>query len=87
MDALRTCERCGQKYHWRKSTSKSLKLTFCSQLCEARAGCTIEDLMRAQRDEMKVEVRRMVRMFRERYERRGMTYWEMFREMSRADAR
>lgn len=85
MDTLRTCERCGQMYPWRKSTSRYLKMAYCSGMCEARDGCTIEDLLNAKRDEVKAEVRRMVRMFRDRYER-PMSYWELFKEMSKAGA-
>jgi len=82
---LRICERCGEPYTWQKSTSKWLKMTYCGTLCEARDGCTIEDLLNAKRDEVKAEVRRMVRMFRDRYER-PMSYWELFKEMSKAGA-
>lgn len=85
MEALNSCQHCGNVYLWRKSTSRYLKMTYCSQLCEAAEGMTIEDLCTASRDEMKVEARRMVRLFRERYERPD-TIWDFFREMQRAGA-
>lgn len=34
---IRKCGRCGVVYDWRKSTSFSLKMTYCSTLCEKAA--------------------------------------------------
>ncbi len=43
---LRGCERCGDKYDWRRSTSGSLKMTYCGTLCEKGAlGFTIETIL------------------------------------------
>jgi hypothetical protein len=36
-DPIRTCAHCGLRYAWRRSPTSSLKMTFCSSLCE-RAG-------------------------------------------------
>ncbi|MEP7217074.1 MAG: hypothetical protein ABI782_12540 [Anaerolineaceae bacterium] len=48
---IRTCERCFIKYDWRRSPSPSLKMTYCSSLCErADLGFTIEALLRIERD-------------------------------------
>jgi hypothetical protein len=85
VDEMKVCLHCGRGYNWRRSTSRFLKMTYCSQMDEAMDGCTIEDLLNAKRDEVKAEVRRMVRMFRDRYER-PMSYWELFKEMSKAGA-
>lgn len=47
---IRECERCSIKYDWRKSPSSSLKMTYCSSLCErADLGFTIEALLRIER--------------------------------------
>lgn len=44
---IHVCERCGIRYDWRKSTSSSLKMTYCGALCEQGAlGFTIEALLR-----------------------------------------
>jgi hypothetical protein len=44
---MRTCERCGIRYDWRKSPSTSLKMTYCGSLCEMGAlGFTIEAMLR-----------------------------------------
>ncbi len=44
---MRTCERCGLRYDWRKSPSELLKMTFCGSLCERAAlGYTLEALLR-----------------------------------------
>lgn len=44
---IRTCTRCSMKYDWRRSTSASLKMTYCNSLCEAAdLGFTIEALLR-----------------------------------------
>jgi hypothetical protein len=50
MSHIRTCERCGLRYDWRRSPSSSLKMTYCSSLCERGAlGFTIEALLRFER--------------------------------------
>ncbi len=50
MSNIRTCERCGLRYDWRRSPSLSLKMTYCSSLCERGAlGFTIEALLRTER--------------------------------------
>ena len=41
------CVRCGIPYDWRRSTSSSLKMTYCSSLCEqGDLGFTIESIIR-----------------------------------------
>lgn len=48
---IRECERCSLRYDWRKSPSVSLKMTYCSSLCErADLGFTIEALLRIERN-------------------------------------
>lgn len=43
---IRLCERCGVPYDWRRSPSRSLKMTYCGSLCErADLGFTIEALL------------------------------------------
>lgn len=43
---IRTCSRCKVAYDWRRSASRSLKMTYCSALCEhAGLGFTIEALL------------------------------------------
>ena len=43
---IRTCQRCGSQYDWRRSPSSSLKMTYCGTLCErADLGFTIETLL------------------------------------------
>ena len=43
---MRTCERCGVPYDWRRSPSTSLKMTYCGSLCErAGLGFTIDTLI------------------------------------------
>lgn len=43
---MRTCERCGIPYDWRRSPSSSLKMTYCGSLCERAAlGFTIDTLI------------------------------------------
>lgn len=43
---IRDCVQCGNRYDWRKSTSVSLKMTYCGSLCErADLGYTIEGLL------------------------------------------
>ena len=54
---IRQCERCSLKYDWRKSPSSSLKMTYCSSLCERAAlGFTIEALLRIERNPAAVRV-------------------------------
>ena len=46
---IRCCSRCGIKYDWRRSSSSSLKMTYCNALCEAAdLGFTIEALLRTE---------------------------------------
>lgn len=41
------CLRCAVPYDWRRSTSSSLKMTYCSSLCEqGDLGFTIEAMIR-----------------------------------------
>ena len=41
-----TCARCGLRYDWRNSASRTLKMTYCGSLCERDAlGFTIEALL------------------------------------------
>lgn len=43
---LRLCEHCGTPYDWRRSASRSLKMTYCGVICErADLGFTIEYLL------------------------------------------
>ncbi len=43
---IRTCERCGLRYDWRRSPS-SLKMTYCGSMCEGSdLGFTLDALMR-----------------------------------------
>ena len=50
MDNIKVCARCGLRYDWRKSPSTTLKMTYCSSLCEkADLGYTIEALLRVER--------------------------------------
>ncbi len=43
---IKRCTRCGVPYDWRRSTSRSLKMTYCGSLCErADLGFTIEALI------------------------------------------
>ncbi|MFN0094127.1 MAG: hypothetical protein ACKVVT_05035 [Dehalococcoidia bacterium] len=45
-EALRICGHCAQRYSWRRSTSRALKMTFCTALCERGAlGFTLETLL------------------------------------------
>lgn len=49
------CLRCQTPYEWRKSSSLSLKMTYCGSMCEIAAnGHTIEDLIAVQRKEVAV---------------------------------
>ena len=52
LDNIKICARCGLRYDWRKSASSTLKMTYCSSLCEhADLGFTIEALLRVERAE------------------------------------
>jgi len=43
---IKRCKRCGGPYDWRRSASRSLKMTYCGSLCErADLGFTIEALL------------------------------------------
>ncbi len=43
---IRHCARCAVPYDWRRSTSGSLKMTYCGTLCEkGDLGFTIETLL------------------------------------------
>lgn len=47
---IRHCAHCGLPYDWRRSTSSSLKMTYCGTLCEkGDLGFTIETLLEARR--------------------------------------
>ncbi len=47
LDAIKTCVRCGLRYDWRHSSTSSLKMTYCSSLCESSdLGFTLEALLR-----------------------------------------
>jgi hypothetical protein len=49
---IKVCKRCALRYDWRKSPSSSLKMTYCSSLCEqADLGFTVEALLRYERAE------------------------------------
>jgi hypothetical protein len=52
LENIKVCARCGLRYDWRKSPSSSLKMTYCSSLCEkADLGFTLEALLRYQKAE------------------------------------
>ncbi len=43
---IRTCERCRAAYDWRRSSSSSLKMTYCGVLCERGGlGFTLDTLL------------------------------------------
>ena len=43
---LNTCSRCGARYDWRRSTSSSLKMTYCGVLCERGGlGFTLDSIL------------------------------------------
>ncbi len=43
---LNICAHCNTPYDWRRSASSSLKMTYCSSLCErAGLGFTIDSLV------------------------------------------
>lgn len=45
---IRICARCSNAYDWRRSSSRSLKMTYCNALCEnADLGFTIEALLQS----------------------------------------
>lgn len=47
---IQQCARCSVPYDWRRSTSRSLRMTYCCSLCEvADLGATIEVFMNAKR--------------------------------------
>jgi endogenous inhibitor of DNA gyrase (YacG/DUF329 family) len=47
LQKLYECGRCGVRYDWQRSTSSSLKMTYCSSLCEqGDLGFTIESMIR-----------------------------------------
>ncbi len=49
---IRLCARCGVPYDWRRSTSSSLKMTYCGSICERTdLGFTIDALLRTTRSE------------------------------------
>ena len=56
LNNIKVCARCGLRYDWRKSPSTTLKMTYCSSLCErADLGFTIEALLKVQRPEQEAE--------------------------------
>jgi hypothetical protein len=43
---MRACQRCGGRYDWKRSSSSSLKMTYCSMLCEKGAlGFTLDTVL------------------------------------------
>ncbi len=47
LQPMSKCVRCSVPYDWRRSTSSSLKMTYCSSLCEqGDLGFTIEAVIR-----------------------------------------
>ena len=47
-DPMKTCKNCGLRYDWRRSASRSLKMTYCNTLCEkADLGFTIDALLQS----------------------------------------
>ena len=48
---IQRCARCAVPYDWRRSSSRSLRMTYCSSLCEvADLGATIEVFIQAKAD-------------------------------------
>jgi hypothetical protein len=48
---MNRCQHCGIPYDWKRSTSWSLKLTFCSMLCEQKQnGSTIENILATEKN-------------------------------------
>ena len=42
----RTCQRCRAHYDWKRSTTTSLKMTYCTTLCEKGAlGFTLDTVL------------------------------------------
>lgn len=55
-DATRICKHCNKLYMWKHSTSRSLKMTYCSTFCEKLSlGFTIDGLLESltQRSQMR----------------------------------
>ena len=45
-DSQRRCVKCGSIYEWRRSSSRSLKLQYCTFSCERMdLGTLIEDIL------------------------------------------
>ena len=58
---IRTCARCSTAYDWRRSSSSSLKMTYCGVLCERGGlGFTIESLLRGPLTEVRPEWRMLM---------------------------
>ncbi|MEX1103229.1 MAG: hypothetical protein WED87_03195 [Dehalococcoidia bacterium] len=56
MNHIRNCARCASPYDWRRSTSSSLKMTYCGSLCEkGDLGFTIETLLEASKFRTEIE--------------------------------
>lgn len=52
VEQLFRCHYCGTRYHWEKSNSWSLKMSFCSQAHERQFnGFAIEDIFAVKRNE------------------------------------
>jgi len=50
LNHIKTCVRGGLRYDWRKSSTSTLKMTYCSSLCEnGDLGFTLEALLKAER--------------------------------------
>lgn len=55
LNNIKVCVRCGLRYDWRKSPS-SLKMTYCSSLCEAGdLGFTMDALLKMRAPEREAE--------------------------------
>jgi hypothetical protein len=47
---LQLCQHCGTRYEWKKSSSRWLRLTYCTWTCEkAGEGFLIEQLFEVER--------------------------------------
>ena len=56
LDPIKTCARCGLRYDWRHSSTSSLKMTYCTALCERNdLGFTLDALLKYQPDGKKDE--------------------------------
>jgi endogenous inhibitor of DNA gyrase (YacG/DUF329 family) len=56
LDVIKTCARCGLRYDWRHSSTSSLKMTYCSSLCERYdLGFTLDALLKFQPESTKDE--------------------------------